>query len=105
MVKNLKNNFHPYSKEQQLYRIPKKNLKKNPKALKEFKKKYPKCIICNKPQHTHHKTTRGAGGADKENNLMPLCLKHHNELHTIGKKTFRKKYKFQIENWEGRKNE
>lgn len=40
----------------------------------------------------HHVRTRGAGGRDKSN-LVPLCRKHHTELHTIGRYTFEDKYK------------
>lgn len=40
----------------------------------------------------HHVRSRGAGGRDHKN-IVPLCRKHHTELHTIGKVTFEDKYK------------
>ena len=50
------------------------------------------CLICNKqpPSHPHHTKTRGSGGSDLT--TIPLCFKHHREVHIIGKKTFQKKY-------------
>jgi len=34
----------------------------------------------------HHLTTRGAGGGDEPENLMPLCFNCHEEIHrSIGK--------------------
>lgn len=44
----------------------------------------------------HHVKTRGAGGKDTLDNLMPLCREHHTEIHKIGKKTFFKKYEEKI---------
>lgn len=29
----------------------------------------------------HHVHTRGSGGTNHENNLMPLCFKHHEQIH------------------------
>jgi len=40
----------------------------------------------------HHIKSRGAGGGDEPGNLMALCTAHHNEVHTIGRKTFMEKY-------------
>ena len=31
-----------------------------------------------------HVTTRGAGGGDTPDNVMPLCRRHHSERHQIG---------------------
>ena len=44
------------------------------------------CAACGArgPSHAHHLTTRGAGGNDTEDNLMPLCFRHHAEFHTKG---------------------
>jgi len=39
----------------------------------------------------HHTISVGAGGSDKD--TAPLCIRHHSEVHTIGKLTFQKKYK------------
>ena len=40
----------------------------------------------------HHVKTRGAGGCDSSFNLMPLCRKHHTEVHTIGITSMSEKY-------------
>lgn len=53
------------------------------------------CIIsdCRKfPSDPAHVISVGAGGHDIENNVTPLCHKHHVEQHTIGILTFTKKY-------------
>lgn len=43
------------------------------------------CLCCfpveNYESHAHHVTTRGAGGGDTWDNVMPLCRIHHNEWH------------------------
>lgn len=41
-----------------------------------------RCLIfngCRGPVDPSHVTTRGAGGDDTPDNVMPLCRKHHNE--------------------------
>ncbi len=51
------------------------------------------CLICsNGNSDPHHLTTRGAGGRDSLDNLVPLCRTHHVEIHKIGRVTFAKKY-------------
>lgn len=43
------------------------------------------CMACGtKPSDAHHITTRGAGGDDVPENLMPLCSHHHREWHQMG---------------------
>lgn len=45
------------------------------------------CLSCRKrPCHAHHVKTKGAGGTYRD--LVPLCPKHHMELHNSGRKTF-----------------
>lgn len=54
-----------------------------------------RCLIkgCKNPNiDMHHVKTRGSGGSDDENNLMPLCRWHHTEVHQIGMHKFSKKY-------------
>ena len=52
----------------------------------------------------HHIKSRGAGGTDDNKNLMPLCSKHHTEIHKIGLNSFLQKYpkakEFILENFE-----
>ncbi len=55
------------------------------------------CCVCGKKAELHHVNAIGAGRNRKEipqigMMVLPLCRKHHNEVHTIGKKTFLKKY-------------
>lgn len=40
----------------------------------------------------HHVKSRGAGGDDVPENLMPLCLKHHTEIHKVGEHTMSGRY-------------
>jgi 5-methylcytosine-specific restriction endonuclease McrA len=50
------------------------------------------CLVCGySPADAAHVKSRGAGGGWYQN-LVPLCRKHHTEQHTIGIKTFEKKY-------------
>ena len=43
------------------------------------------CLACFKrPCHAHHVKTRGAGGHDVPENLMPLCAEHHRMIHDKG---------------------
>jgi hypothetical protein len=46
---------------------------------------------CAGPTEPDHVTTRGAGGADREN-LTPLCSYHHGLRHTMGVRSFQKHY-------------
>lgn len=48
--------------------------------------------------HAHHVRTRGAGGDDVPENLLPLCHEHHMEIHRIGNSGMRKRYKV-IDAW------
>lgn len=55
------------------------------------------CIAClpvknNNDTVAHHIKSRGAGGDDISSNLMPLCVKHHAEVHTYGLSIFSNKY-------------
>ena len=56
----------------------------------------PRCEICgNQAMKTcHHIMTRGARGkkALVESNEIWLCVIHHSECHTIGKRTFASKH-------------
>jgi hypothetical protein len=45
------------------------------------------CLCCGEsPCDAHHVTTRGAGGQDTPENLMPLCREHHTLWHAKGPK-------------------
>jgi hypothetical protein len=40
----------------------------------------------------HHVKSVGSGGHDLETNVIPLCRKHHTEIHAIGLNRFSEKY-------------
>jgi len=42
------------------------------------------CVECGRMAEPHHITSRGAGGGDIIENLIPLCRFHHSEWHQIG---------------------
>jgi len=51
------------------------------------------CEVCQKQSGpAHHIKTRKTGGGDTPENLVALCLKHHNEAHAMGVKKFYWKY-------------
>lgn len=50
---------------------------------------------CEGPNHAHHVRTSansGTGIKPSDFNAVPLCAAHHNEVHTIGQKTFEEKH-------------
>lgn len=62
------------------------------------------CILCPVQSVGCHVKAVGAGGPDFEWNLVPLCIKHHTEQHTVGWITFIEKYAFvashlQVKGW------
>jgi hypothetical protein len=67
-------------------------------TLLEFVRSLP-CTVCHaSPSDPHHVKTRGAGGQDHLDNLMPLCRKHHVEWHQGGPSKMFRKYP-QLHNW------
>lgn len=56
------------------------------------------CFICGAPYpDIDHIQSRGAGGDDRPDNLLPLCRAHHQERHRSGLKTFVSRYKLPID--------
>lgn len=54
-----------------------------------------KCLVCRKNHpDAHHVRSRGAGGSDYD--TVPLCRKHHTELHQIGQGTFQSHYNMNL---------
>ncbi len=52
-----------------------------------------RCIVCRfEGVDLHHVKTRKSGGSDEKENLMPLCHKHHVEIHNMGTTSFTIKY-------------
>lgn len=42
-----------------------------------------------------HAKSRGAGGDSRD--LIPMCMRHHSESHTIGVRTFEERYSLNLE--------
>ena len=69
----------------------------NPKLLSMVREM--RCLVCQVyPSDAHHVTTKGAGGGDTGDNVMPLCRLHHDEWHFKGRETMVLRYK-QIQDW------
>lgn len=75
------------------------------KQKREVDKKYlsfireQRCLVgyvCTGDIVYHHTKTRGAGGSDYL--TIPLCHKHHVEVHQVGVKTFQEIYNIDFEN-------
>ncbi len=52
------------------------------------------CLVCRDTFGIvgHHIKSKGSGGHDIDENLMPLCVAHHSEVHNIGLVSFSKRY-------------
>lgn len=50
------------------------------------------CLVCGKEAVYHHVKSYGSGGATVNENLMPLCMIHHAEVHQGGLMAFSKAY-------------
>ncbi len=63
---------------------------------KENYKSSEPCAVCGERRPNmvcyHHIKTRGSGGSDHDSNLIPVCLKHHNEFHAYGNSKMLDKY-------------
>lgn len=63
----------------------------NPDILQSFYARH--CIVCGvRGCDPAHIKTKGSGGDDIEENLMPLCRKHHSEQHQCGVVTFARRH-------------
>lgn len=63
------------------------------RALLDEYRDYP-CVCCNSSYgvSAHHLKTKGSGGNDVVDNLVPLCGVHHTEIHKLGEYTMKIKY-------------
>lgn len=43
-----------------------------------------RCVICGKDSDPCHIKSRGSGGDDVPENLIPMCRNHHGTQHSIG---------------------
>jgi hypothetical protein len=48
--------------------------------------------------HPHHLISRGAGGGDVAENVLPVCVKHHNMVHQTGLVRFANEFKV-VKDW------
>ena len=63
------------------------------KKIIEYRKKHQWCEACYRIRHhIHHIKSRGAGGTDDHSNLIALCARCHNRIHTIGHVRFIQEY-------------
>ena len=51
-----------------------------------------------RPVAGHHIKTKGSGGDDVDDNLIPLCATHHAEIHSMGISGFLRSYGQRISN-------
>ena len=54
-----------------------------------------KRIGCGGTMHAHHVVTRGSGGGD--DNVVPLCGLHHDQIHRLGTLSFQRLYGVNLE--------
>lgn len=62
----------------------------NRSLLNEVKQR--RCLVCGGYSDPCHVRSRGAGGDDVVDNLLPLCRSHHTEQHKRGWVGFCEKY-------------
>lgn len=73
------------------------------KAEREYMSKIASlgCIICGSPAEVHHvRNNTGMGVRPSHFDTIPLCPNHHRGaegIHTIGKKTWQKKYGYEVD--------
>lgn len=72
------------STKQMTFGFPKSKRIRDPELLAVIRT-FP-CLACEPgtqgtPTEAHHVTTRGAGGDDVPQNIMPLCAEHHQAWH------------------------
>jgi hypothetical protein len=74
--------------------IPKTAPGRNPEYLDYIRRQ--ECYVCQqKPCEPHH-AGGGVGRKGSDYSCVPLCRKHHRELHDIGKSTFMKQYEIRL---------
>lgn len=62
-------------------------------------REYGCCVLgCHGRAQVAHITSRGAGGSDDPDNVMPLCWKHHQEQHILGWSLFKRRHP-EVKSW------
>lgn len=78
-----------------------KQIRETDPDYKKYLRKQP-CIVwldcigvgCEGSVVVHHDPSIGAGGSDLE--AVSICIKHHEEIHKMGRGSFQKKYKIDL---------
>lgn len=73
-------------------RFPKPQRLKDRSLLNEIKKRPCVCCGLTTGSDPDHILSKGAGGDDSENNVWPLCRRHHTERHSFGLRRLAAKY-------------
>ena len=55
------------------------------------------CLVCHRYAQAHHIHFGGVGTKGSDLETVPLCWKHHMELHAKGQLTFEHKYKLDLQ--------
>lgn len=66
------------------------------------------CLVCRGPATHHHESEKGGKGMGmkcSDYRSVPLCAKHHNSVHTMGKNSFYFMWGIDIEKTIGRLNQ
>lgn len=76
--------------------IAKPSRVRDPKLLARVREG--RCVVCGvRGSDPDHIQTRGAGGGDTEDNLVPLCRKHHIQRHARGWSRFVELHPFLVD--------
>lgn len=55
------------------------------------------CLVCRRYAQAHHVHSGGVGTKGNDYDTVPLCFKHHPELHTMGQAAFEQKHDLNLE--------
>lgn len=73
-----------------------KNLLSKPKRIRDpellAEVRGSPCCVCGRYAEPAHVKSRGSGGDDVPENIVPLCRIHHTIQHAMGWKRFKEKY-------------
>lgn len=57
------------------------------------------CIVCRNPAEPHHTESGGVGLKGSDFSCVPLCRKHHRELHDMTVSEFESKYYIELKTY------
>lgn len=70
-------------------------MRKKKASNKNYQCHHEPCTACGEfylQRCYHHVVTQRRGGSDGEHNLMPLCARHHSEVHSCGLRRFSERH-------------